>query len=198
MKKNIILLSLLLSIPVFAEDIVKVNPMDKDLDLKTVSNKTYVLGVNNTLAAAIATITHSLSDKLNGLSDVEREKYLLFKEQLNNQLQSDSLIQRIYFKTASSILSEDVLNYLTNVVMSLNDYKSLKYSLAGYSDNRGGSDYNYDLSMERVKAIKHVLLMLKVPIENIKVDNYGESLSQDKAVAEDYFFDRKVEIKISK
>ena len=121
-----------------------------------------------------------------------------FKRKLNAKLKRDSINQKIYFKTNNSEIDPSVKSYISNMILSLNDYKKLKFSLNGYSDARGEEDINLSLSENRTSSVLKILKTLGIPQSNIKINNYGETKSGEHMDLEDYFFDRKVEIIIKR
>lgn len=163
-----------------------------------INSKTSEITVENTISGTILTIVSALDKKLVGLSKEEKENYYAFKDQINKRLQTDSIIQKINFKTNNTDIKDTVVNYLTNLILSLDDYKSLKFTLNGYSDARGTIDYNLKLAENRIISVEKILLLIGVPSDNILKNNYGESKSEENKSLEDYFFDRKVEIIITK
>ena len=46
--------------------------------------------------------------------------------------------------------------------------------ITGHTDNSGETDANYQLGLDRAKAIQNILLKLGVPKSKIKVDSRGE------------------------
>jgi outer membrane protein OmpA-like peptidoglycan-associated protein len=161
-------------------------------------NEKYELHVTNGLSGAILAITDGVSKRVNGLNQKEMEKLNKFKLALNSRLQSDSIIQKIYFKTADDRINKDSMMYLNNLIYSLENYQNLNYELYGYSDSRGDSEYNKNLSLDRLQSIQSILLNLGINKESVSLVNFGEEKSESKSNYEDYFFDRRVEIKITK
>ena len=87
---------------------------------------------------------------------------------------------------------------MKSIVLSLDNYQDLKYELVGYSDVRGNAEYNAELSLNRINSVFEVLNSLNVSNENIIINNLGESQSKETKEFEEYFFDRKVELVITK
>lgn len=162
------------------------------------SEKTYELSVNNSLSGAIIAVANKLESNISHLSKEERNEYTKFKEVLNRRLETDSIKQKIHFKTADYDLSGDVVSYINNLVLSLNNYENLNYELKSFSDVRGDEVFNKNLSLKRANTIKSLLLSSGIPDDNINIINYGEDLSTEHSNYEDYFFDRRVELSIRK
>ena len=157
-------------------------------------NKGEYLNSNNILSSIAYEVADSLSERLN---DREVKIVEKFKKEVNEKLLTDGLNQIVYFKTAGDEVNERSYNYLSNLVLSLDNYKDLTYTLEGYADVRGDKDYNFGLSKDRIDAIKQILTEIGVPFSNIKEVNYGEQKSEERINLEDYFYDRRVEIKIT-
>lgn len=162
------------------------------------NDKKIEVNLDNSVSGAVMTLASILEDRIKKSSEEDQAKYEAFKEKLNAKLNRDFINQKIYFKTNNSKIDESIKNYITNMIVSLDNYKSLNYTLDGYSDARGDEKENLKLSKNRSVAVKEILLSLDIPINNIKNNNYGESKSNLHLDLEDYFFDRKVEIIIKK
>jgi outer membrane protein OmpA-like peptidoglycan-associated protein len=200
MKKRIIALSLLMSFNVFAE-------------VNKIETEEYTLEVHDSVSGGIISVFNMLKGteltKKEIVKEVITEKVVEYKEDpetakklaefknlLNAKLQSDKLMQTFHFKTASSELSEQHSNYLTNIILNLNNYKNLNYEIIGYSDARGNAEYNQKLSEQRANSVLDILKSLG--IDNVSVKGFGESKSSASKSREDFFFDRKVELIIKK
>lgn len=161
-------------------------------------SKEVEVSIDKSVSGAVITLANILEEKMKKTSAEDQRKYEQFKEKLNEKLNRDFINQKIYFKTNNSNIDESIKNYLTNMIISLDNYQELNYNLEGYTDARGEESDNLKLSEERMNTVKEVLLSLNIPEENIIFNNYGESKSSLKLDLEDYFFDRKVEITIKK
>lgn len=196
MKKTILAISIIMSLNAFAEE----------QDYTTIETQEQVLDINDSVSGGIITVFNMLKGNT-GETTVQTEyvvdeemkaKLEKFKQMLNEKLRSDQLKQTFHFKTASYELLEDQINYLKNIVLSLDNYQDLKYELVGYSDVRGNAEYNAELSLNRINSVFEVLNSLNVSNENIMINNLGESQSKETKEFEEYFFDRKVELVITK
>lgn len=196
MRKSMILVLLaVMSTGAYSQEIKNVEKNKKNVILET---EKHFIGVNNTLSGGILAISAVLSDRITSLNGAELEKFNNFKKMLNDKLQSDSILQKVYFKTADAELSNKTITYMSNIIYSLKDYKNLNYTVNGYSDARGDATYNLGLSKGRSDSVKSLLLSFGIHDENILVKNFGEEKSKTQKNREDYFFDRRVEIKINK
>jgi outer membrane protein OmpA-like peptidoglycan-associated protein len=196
MRKSMFLaLMVAMSTSAYSQEIKKVEKSEKIINLET---EKHYIGVNNTLSGGILAISAVLSDRISSLNKEEIEKLNNFKKILNDKLQSDSIVQKVYFKTADAELGDKTVTYISNIIYSLKDFENLNYTINGYSDVRGDSTYNLGLSKGRSESVKLLILSLGIDDENISVENFGETKSLNQQNKEDYFFDRRVELKISK
>lgn len=179
MKKSIFILSTLIAFNLNAQE-------SKD--------NTGYLSSNNILSSFALEVSKNLATHL---TKEEQLKYDQFKENINQKLDYSHLLQKIYFKTDTYEVNEKSLNYLYNMISALDNYQTLNYELVGYADSRGTNNYNLNLAQNRIDTIENVLLKFDIPKEKIKTVNKGESESKDYNNIEDYFYDRKVEIKIT-
>ncbi len=168
------------------------------LCLSQTNSKEVEVSIDKSVSGAVITLANILEEKMKKSSAEDQRKYEKFKEKLNEKLNRDFINQKIYFKTNNSNIDESIKNYLTNMIISLDNYQDLNYNLEGYTDARGEESDNLKLSEKRMKSVKNILLSLNIPEEKITFNNYGESKSSLKLDIEDYFFDRKVEITIKK
>jgi outer membrane protein OmpA-like peptidoglycan-associated protein len=209
MKKKLILAMFLTAFTAQAEETQN--------DYTTLTGDKYVLDIHDTVSGGIISIFNLVQNNKSGKVQIRTEKEIQvetkieykdnpetqaklakFKQMLNDKLQSNELSQTFYYKTANATLSDKQVNYLSNVVLSLNEYESLQYQLKGYSDTRGNAEYNKGLSLSRINGVVSILKQLNVATDNIVIDNKGDTLSEENAGYEDLFFDRKVELIITK
>lgn len=196
MKKTILAISIIMSMSAFAEE----------KQYTTIETQEQVLDINDSVSGGIITLFNMLKgNKGETITNTEyvvdeemQAKLEKFKMMLNEKLRSDQLKQTFHFKTASHVLHNDQINYLKNIILSLDNYQDLKYELVGYSDVRGNEEYNAELSLNRINSVFTVLNELGVSNENIFINNLGESQSKETNEYEEYFFDRKVELVITK
>ena len=196
MKKTILAISIIMSMSAFAEE----------KQYTTIETQEQVLDINDSVSGGIITLFNMLKgNKGETITNTEyvvdeemQAKLEKFKMMLNEKLRSDQLKQTFHFKTASHELHNNQINYLKNIILSLDNYQDLKYELVGYSDVRGNEEYNAELSLNRINSVFTVLNELGVSNENIFINNLGESQSKETNEYEEYFFDRKVELVITK
>lgn len=80
----------------------------------------------------------------------------------------------VQFETASSELSTDQLNVVTEIVNFLNNYPSYTVTLEGHADARGHQGYNYRLGEDRAAAVKTLLVNFGISEDRIKTVSLGQ------------------------
>lgn len=104
----------------------------------------------------------------------------------------------IQFKTASAQLEPHYQTELDSIATTLRKDNKLSASLFGYADQRGDSDYNQNLSLQRAESVKQYLLSQGVQASQLSTQALGASqLVSNGNHVEDNFFDRRVTIKMS-
>ncbi|EWH10131.1 OmpA/MotB domain-containing protein [Catenovulum agarivorans DS-2] len=111
--------------------------------------------------------------------------------------QGRSLNLTILFKTGSSELTEDYRQQLVGVSRLLNAMPDLNIQLTGFADQRGGANYNRQLSQQRAQSVAKFLQKMGIAAQRISFTAQGEQahLQDD---LESNFFQRKVDITIAK
>ena len=84
---------------------------------------------------------------------------------------------RMMFPTASSRLTSSASYKVGKVGQILRQYSETIVQVAGYTDNRGGYDYNYNLSQNRARNVSDRLYR-----EGINNPSYTTGCSYDKAL----------------
>ncbi len=116
-------------------------------------------------------------------------------------LQSDSWRQQqlpIQFRTASSHIESHYEAELDKIARVLTRNKDASVTLSGFADRRGESEFNQQLSEQRVTRVKHYLLARGVQPHQMIIMAFGESrpLDRDESL-ETNFFDRRVVLELS-
>ena len=103
----------------------------------------------------------------------------------------------IYFRTNAATVEATLRPNLEQLSAYLKAFPELEVHLEGYSDLRGGADYNLALSQRRIGAIRRILEDQGIMPERIRENAYGESRATAKAGdADAMIFDRAVIISI--
>jgi outer membrane protein OmpA-like peptidoglycan-associated protein len=154
--------------------------------------------VDKLLAGGLTVVVDNVHSAVTSLTEQERKSYQDFKRKVNAKLNLGELKQVLHFKTASHTLHENAVNYINNMIIGLDNYDKLSYSIVGYADARGDAQYNQKLSLARGDEVKRILISMGVDAHRISVVSVGEKSSKLQKSHEDYFFDRKVELLIKK
>ncbi len=110
---------------------------------------------------------------------------------------NDEILQIIYFDFDKSELSKTSIETIKTFI-NKNRNEINEYLIIGHTDTKGTKEYNKNLSIERAKFVKN--LLLEYEIENSKVKIFGsgeESLAIDTADEIKHPANRRVEIKKS-
>ncbi|MBS1513183.1 MAG: OmpA family protein [Bacteroidetes bacterium] len=106
--------------------------------------------------------------------------------------------KNIFFATGSSKLLPKSFKSLNDVVKIMNDDKTLKLSIDGYTDNTGSADKNQTLSENRAAAVKTYLVSKGVDESKISSAGHGsENPAADNKTAAGRAKNRRVEMKVS-
>ena len=81
----------------------------------------------------------------------------------------------IYFRTASSRLSEDSYALLRSVVDIIQRCPSLKIAVSGHTDSDGGSETNQRLSEARANSVADYIVQQGIDPARIRAVGYGEA-----------------------
>ena len=103
----------------------------------------------------------------------------------------------VYFRTNTAAIEESLRPHLTQLSAYLKAYPELVVRLEGYSDRRGGSDYNLALSERRIAAIRKILEDEGIAPDRFRAHAYGEArATAELGDADAMVFDRSVIISI--
>lgn len=124
--------------------------------------------------------------------------------QEQNQLQhteamqavSTGFVMAIQFRSGSFEIEEHYQNQLKKLASSLNILSEIEVELSGFTDPRGESVANLELSSNRVQQVKKLLVDAGVQKERISESSIGEGELMCKLEdTKGYQFERRVEIK---
>ncbi|WP_342805458.1 sortase-associated OmpA-like protein PdsO [Alteromonas sp. M12] len=171
---------------------------------------------DNALEASESELTKSyaqLSQQQEQLARQEAQLIALQQQyeqaQQENQVQlvaMDNEIERvmqemesnIQFRTASYVLESHFKPQLDLVAQGLKNNPNLVVSLSGFSDSRGDDSFNQALSEQRVVSVKDYLLSQGVYDKQVLTLSFGETQPVSaEANNEDFFFDRRVLIRVA-
>ncbi len=105
-------------------------------------------------------------------------KYSLDQSYLEKEIEAKGKVRLygIYFDTDKSIVKPESFPLLKEIAGLLNSEKSLKILIEGHTDNQGEAEYNQNLSEQRAKAVKEILITkYGVPNAQLDVKGFGET-----------------------
>jgi outer membrane protein OmpA-like peptidoglycan-associated protein len=106
---------------------------------------------------------------------------------------------KIYFETQRATLQPDSHALLDEIARVVRENPEIvRIEIRGYADARGGGEYNYYLSKERARSVKHYLVHEGgVDAARLDATGYGDFLSEEeKAEASELAEQRRVEFEI--
>ena len=136
--------------------------------------------------------------------EVGMSGYLTLIESVTvNDLNSDGIIVRNFelmpITVGRAEITEDSYPQLDILVKMLEDYPSMVIQLEGHTDYRGSSKLNFELSKDRVDAIKKYLVRNGIRKSRIKTKAFGGSRPiTNEATEESQSRNRRVEVRILK
>lgn len=80
----------------------------------------------------------------------------------------------VHFAVSRATLSTRSREIIGGVCDLMKKYPSIRVRLEGHTDSRGDPDYNLRLSLERVNAVRDLMLRLGIAGERIRTINLGE------------------------
>ncbi len=124
---------------------------------------------------AMHTIYKNISEKENMIESENRENKLLSSTLSKTLIKKDNqdLLQIIYFDFDKTELSEVSIETI-NKFLKENKNSNNQYLIIGHTDTKGSKKYNYDLSIERARVIKNILLKNDIKNSKIKILGKGE------------------------
>jgi len=94
-----------------------------------------------------------------------------------NQTSASSL--EVYFSPDSIDLSDAAQTVLVMVAKEMEEHPTLTVELGGYTDPRGGVDYNYALAQRRVDAVRKFLMDKGIQLARIQSASLGPVTDPD-------------------
>ncbi len=101
-------------------------------------------------------------------------KYKLVK--INRETKRIEIKQKVHFATARWAILPKSFGLLRDVAQVLKDYPSMKVSIEGHTDSRGGDAYNQRLSEKRANSVReHLINRHGIDSERLQSIGYGET-----------------------
>jgi OmpA-OmpF porin, OOP family len=85
-------------------------------------------------------------------------------------------LKNLYFEQSTSDIPEQAFPEINMIVRMLKENPNMVIQLEGHTDFRGNSKLNYDLSEQRVEAIKRYIYSQGVDKKRIKLKSFGGSM----------------------
>ncbi len=86
-------------------------------------------------------------------------------------------LKPVYFETNKFNVSQNQFSKVDNLVNILNEYPEFKINVYGHADPRGTEALNKNLSDNRAKSVKELLLERNIPEERIRTKAFGEEMA---------------------
>jgi OOP family OmpA-OmpF porin len=83
------------------------------------------------------------------------------------------VIEGINFKTGSTEITFGSYGILDRAAQVMTDYPDISIEISGHTDNRGGADFNRDLSARRAESVKNYLVSKGIRPERLRTIGYG-------------------------
>jgi len=115
------------------------------------------------------------------------------------ELQKSFVLEGVNFVTGSDEITEASRSELNKVAETLIKNGDINVEVAGYTDDRGQSDFNQTLSQKRAESVKEYLQSSGVAANRMKAKGYGEdSPIANNSTAAGRAKNRRVELRIIK
>ncbi len=101
----------------------------------------------------------------------------------------------LLFRTNEAVLADTTGGRLHELATTLASMPAIRVQLDGFADERGDTDYNQQLSEQRVNFIRDQLIAAGVDATRISATAHGESPAQDTSI-DSYALERRVSLKL--
>lgn len=108
----------------------------------------------------------------------EMQQTLIEEERRYRAAVQEALNAEVFFRTGETELSDDSIERIGRIAGLVGSMDGFVVRLAGHADNRGGEEYNEQLSAQRAAAVRDALVSAGFPSSRISVSAEGESWSQ--------------------
>ena len=129
----------------------------------------------------------SLGAELDRLHQIDRPA-------LVNLLQA-GIAMDLLFRTDEYALADATGDRLADLARSVAAMPDINVQLDGYADERGDSDYNLELSRQRVEFVRDQLVAAGIDASRIRLAAHGEVPAQD-TTPDSYALERRVSLKL--
>jgi OOP family OmpA-OmpF porin len=83
------------------------------------------------------------------------------------------ILRGVNFESGSAALKDESYYILNQVFESLEAYPEVKVEIRGYTDNRGGYQYNIDLSQKRAETVMNYLVNRGIDSSRLSAKGFG-------------------------
>ena len=128
------------------------------------------------LAGSVANTQKRADEAARKAETVDARLTRLWKNRFN-QATASSL--EVYFSPDSIDLTDAAQTALVWVAKEMEDHPTLTVELGGYTDPRGGVDYNYGLSQRRVDTVRKFLMDKGIQLARIQSASLGPITNAD-------------------
>ncbi|QJR81428.1 sortase-associated OmpA-like protein PdsO [Alteromonas pelagimontana] len=156
--------------------------------------KTLALSANEQALSATQQELFAMRDALQAMEQEAKATNVAFIQDTNREVMA--VESNIQFTTGSATIEQTYFDQLDLVAEALKLHKQLQVRLIGHADNRGASQFNQALSMQRALQVQNYLIEKGVNNEQILTVAVGEKESAGDSM-EKAFFDRKVVMQIA-
>jgi outer membrane protein OmpA-like peptidoglycan-associated protein len=80
----------------------------------------------------------------------------------------------LYFKKGSTDLADESLGLFPTILAAIKANKSTDISVVGHSDTVGARQKNYELSFDRARRLKEIIVSKGVDTRFVETDSHGE------------------------
>ena len=101
----------------------------------------------------------------------------------------------LLFRTDEHVLADTTGARLAELAGSVAAMPDIYVQLDGFADERGASDYNFELSRKRVEFVRDQLVDAGIHPSRIRIAAHGETPAQDDSV-DSYALERRVSLKL--
>ena len=125
----------------------------------------------------------SLNAELEHYEEIDRPQLI--------SLMQAGIAMDLLFRTDEFVLADTTGNRLSRLAADVAAMNDVHVRLDGFADERGGADYNLELSRKRVEFVRDQLVAAGIHPSRIQVTAHGESPAQDET-ADSYALERRV------
>ncbi len=191
--------------PVKAKLIYESNPYGSEIGIISTNDTSgyyeFYLDLGKTYNIHIQSDTHS--DYVTRLIPAEliengeiRKDFYLLPEMKENQV---IRLKHLIFEQGKAIITSESYQELDVLADFMHQNDKMMIQLEGHTDFRGSKKLNYELSQQRVEAVKHYLIQKGIQPKRIKTKAFGgtQPLTKEKSI-EAASVNRRVEVRILK